>query len=132
MMSHEDLVKEVYAALNKNDTAGAMKLFDDDVLRIEPPGLPSSDTYRGLKDFESVWTQSRNTWAEGLCKPERLIASGNIVLAYAVVHVRLKNKTEWIDGKVYDVFTFRNSKIVDFRSFLDSVEAYKFAGITRA
>ena len=40
-----------------------------------------------------------------------------------------KNQTEWIDGDIGDVFTFRGGKAIQFRTFGDPKEALKFAGV---
>lgn len=47
----------------------------------------------------------------------------------AHVHVRLKHETDWREGPVTDVFTFRNGKIVQYISFIDQQAAMEFAGV---
>jgi len=44
------------------------------------------------------------------------------------VRVRLKDHTEWLDGHIADVFTFRNGKAVQFRTFADERQALEWAG----
>jgi hypothetical protein len=46
------------------------------------------------------------------------------------VRVRLKGETTWREGHVGDVFTFRNGKIVQFRTFFDTREALEYAGVS--
>ena len=56
-------------------------------------------------------------------------ACGNKVVVYVHVHVRHHDATDWIEGRIADGFEFRNGKIVQFRSFLERLEAQKWAGI---
>ena len=48
---------------------------------------------------------------------------------YVHVRVRLKEATDWLEGRIADGFAFRNGRIVEFRSFLERAEALKWAGI---
>ena len=123
-----DALREAYAALNRNDIDGFMKLFDPEVVRVEPPGFPSSGTYRGLETVKDQFSQARATWAEGTCEPERFTVIGEKVVVSALVHVRLKDRKDWIDGRVTDVFTFRDGKIIDYRSFVEERDALAWAG----
>jgi ketosteroid isomerase-like protein len=42
---------------------------------------------------------------------------------FAHVRVRLKHETEWREGRIADVFTFRNGKAIQFRTFADKRQA---------
>lgn len=121
-------VRAVYAGINQNDIAAAVAPFHPDVERIEPPGFPSSGTYRGVEAVRAHFTKARDTWAEGSCEPEQLIGAGNNVVALVHVRVRLKDSTEWIDARVADVFTFKDDTIVRMQTFADSQEALAWAG----
>ncbi|MBO9666127.1 MAG: nuclear transport factor 2 family protein [Bdellovibrio sp.] len=122
-----EIVKGIYDALNRNDISAIMEFFDPQAVRIEWEGLPSEGTFRGLSELRDHFIKGRSTWAEGGCVPERLTVEGNKVVALSHVHVRLNNKTEWIDGYVGDVFVFRNGKVTEFRSFMTEDEALKWA-----
>ena len=54
---------------------------------------------------------------------------GETVVVYVYVRVRLKEPNEWINGRVADVFRFRNGKIAQFRTFAERADALKWAGI---
>ena len=89
-----------------------------------------SGTYRGLDAIEAHFKQARATWAEGACTPEKFEVNGDKVVANVHVRVRLKDKSDWIDGRVVDGFTFRNGKVIYFRTFTESKQALEWAGIT--
>jgi ketosteroid isomerase-like protein len=127
--AESEALREAYAAINRNDIAGFVKIFDPDIERIEPPGFPTSGTYRGLEAVTEHVAHGRSTWAEGSCEPERFIVAGDKVIVLAHVRVRLKDHTEWIDGRIGDVFTFRNGRAIQFRTFAEQREALEWAGV---
>jgi hypothetical protein len=45
------------------------------------------------------------------------------------VLVRLKDQTDWIEGRTADVFTFRNGKAIEFRTFADEQQGLQYAGV---
>lgn len=122
-------VKDVYAALNRNDIPAVLQAFDPQIERIEPPGFPGEGTFRGIAAVQEHWSKARATWAEGSCEPEQLIVAGNKIVVFVNVHVRLKQETEWREGSLADVFTFRNGKVIQMRTFLDRQQALEWAGV---
>jgi ketosteroid isomerase-like protein len=122
-------LSEAYAALNRNDIPGFVSVFDPQIERIEPPDFPLGGTYHGLAAVTAHLTQGRGSWAEGSCEPQRFIVAGDRIIVLIDVHVRLKTETEWREGRIADVFTFRNGKAVQFRTFGDEREALEWAGV---
>jgi uncharacterized protein len=118
-------VKEIYAALNRNDLASYLSFFDPNVDRFESFG----SRHQGLEGLKANFVQGREAWAEGSCGPEEFTVRGNRVVVFVHVKVRLKGKVEWINGQVTDVFTFQGAKVVEFYSFADRAEALRWAGI---
>src|SRR3954468_23124755 len=112
-----EAIRNAYAALNRDDIPGFMQIFDPEIERVEPAGFPTSGTYRGLETVTAQFIQARSTWAEGACEPERILVTGDKIIVYVHVLVRLKDKTDWIDGRIVDVFTWRNGKAIQFRTF---------------
>jgi len=121
-----EAVKEIYAAINRNDIEATLKFFAPEIVRIEPEGFPSAGTYRGHQEIKIHLSKGRGTWAEGNCDPERLLMIDDKVIAFLHVLVRLKDKTEWIDGRLADVFTFRNGKVIEMRTFAEGEQALKW------
>jgi uncharacterized protein len=112
-------LKKTYDALNRNDIPGFMKIFDPEIERIEPAEIPSDGVFKGLKAVTEHVSKARATWAEGSCKPERFIVDGNRIIVSVHVRVRLKHEKEWREGRVADVFTFADDKVIQFRSVFD-------------
>lgn len=123
-----ETVKEVYAAINRNDIPAAIKAFDPQMEWIEPPDYLGAGTHRGHAEVAANASKGRNSWAEGTCEPERFIVAGDKIVVFLHVRVRLKDHTEWIDARFADVWTFLNGKAIQMRSFGERQEALEWAG----
>lgn len=122
-------LREAYAALNRNDIPAFLSIFDPQIERIEFAELSGGGTYHGLEEVQAHVSQARETWAEGSCEPERFIAAGDRLVVFVNVRVRLKHETEWREGRLADVYTFRNGKAIQFRTFADRRQALEWAGV---
>ena len=129
LAAETEALREAYAALNRNDIPGFVDVFDLQIERIEPPDFPLGGTYHGIEAVKEHVMKGRGTWAEGSCEPERFIAAGDKVIVLAHVRVRLKDETEWREGRIADVYTFRNGKAIQFRTFGDERQALEWAGV---
>ena len=97
-----ETVTEIYAAINRNDIPATMKLFDAQMEWIEPPYYPGAGTHRGHAEVMANASKGRNTWAEGSCELEGFTVAGDMIFVFVRAHVRLKDHTEWIDGRFAD------------------------------
>ena len=125
--SEIETVKQIYEALNRNEISACLGFFDEKVERFESFGSHC----HGLAALENNFRQGRDTWAEGSRIAENMTVVDDKVVVFVHVNVRQKNKTEWIDGQVTDVFTFKAGKVVQFFSFGDRAEGLKFAGVSQ-
>src|SRR5436190_6786351 len=91
-----ETLKQIYAALNRNDIPGVMKAYDPQIEWTEPTEAPGAGTYRGQAAVAAHMSEARGTWAEGSCEPERFIPAGDKVIVFVHVHVRLKDQEDWI------------------------------------
>lgn len=127
MVDHIEAVKGAYAALNRGDVDGFVKDFDPEVVRVEFEGSPTGGTYRGIEAVREHVVAGRTTWAEGACEPTNFVVKGDKVVVSCHVRVRLKDQTDWLEGRTTDVFTFRDGKVIEFRTFADEQPALEFA-----
>jgi ketosteroid isomerase-like protein len=104
-------------------------MFDPQIEWIEPAEFLGGGTYRGRDVVLAHLTKSRDSWAEGNCTPQRIVVAGDRIIQIVLVHVRLKHETEWRDGQVTEVYTFRDGKVIQVRLFGDSREALEWAGV---
>ena len=77
----------------------------------------------------SIYAYLERPWAEGSCELERFIVAGDKIVVFVHARVSLKDQTEWIDGRFADVYTFRNGKAVQMRSFGERQEALEWARV---
>jgi ketosteroid isomerase-like protein len=119
---------EAYAALNRNDIPAFVKVLDPQIERIEPAEFPGGGTYHGLAAVQAHLSHHRGNWAEGSCEQERFIVAGDRIILFLYVRVRLKHETDWREGRIADVFTFRDGKAIQWRTFADSRQALEWAG----
>ncbi len=131
-----DALRRAYAALNANDIAGFVACFDPEIERIEPPNFPMAGTYRGIEAVTAHVTAGRSTWAEGTCSPTQILAAGDKVTVICDIHVRIKGPNDstgdWIYGRIADVFTFRDGKAIQYRTFGEVKDALAWAGAVAA
>lgn len=131
MSTATEILEQFFAAINRNDMQAIVRNFDPEIVRIEPEGFPTAGTYRGIPEVQAHVAKGRGTWAEGTCEPEKFLEHGDKVVVYLHARVRLRDSTEWIDGRFADGFVFRNGKIIEYRSFGERAEALEWAGIAR-
>ena len=124
-----EVLKQFFAAINRNDMHGITQYFDPQIVRIEPADFPTAGTYRGIAEVQEHITKGRGTWAEGTCEPEKFLTNVDKVVVYLHVWVRLKDSPDWVGGRFADGFVFRDGKITQYLSFGERLDALKWAGI---
>jgi ketosteroid isomerase-like protein len=125
MQAETQALRVLYAALNKGDVPAAVEVFDQQVEWTDPDGA----TYRGMAVVQDHFSQARANWAEGSCEQVRFIAAGDKVVVFADVRVRLRDETEWREGRTADVYTFRDGKVIEARAFGDRQQGLEWAGV---
>jgi hypothetical protein len=129
LAAETEALREAYAALNRNDIPATVKAFDPQIEWTEPAEYPGGGTYHGHAGVKAHLSQSRGSWAEGSCEPERFIVAGDQIIVFVYVRVRLKHNMEWHEGRLADVYTFRNGKAIHMRAFTDRRQALEWAGV---
>ncbi len=124
-----ETLERFFAAINRNDLQAITQYFDPQILRIEPEGLATAGTYRGIKEVQEQVAKGRGTWAEGTCTPETFLENGDKVVVYLHAWVRLKRSTEWSGGRFADGFVLRDGRIIEYHSFWERAQALEWAGI---
>ncbi|HEY6302712.1 MAG TPA: nuclear transport factor 2 family protein [Terriglobales bacterium] len=95
-----------------------------------PQEFPGGGTYYGREAVERYLTQSRAAWAEANSEPERFIIAGNRIVVFVHARVRPKDRSEFQEVSLADVYTFRDGKAVQMRAFADRKEALRWVGAT--
>lgn len=129
MNNEIEVLKQFFAAINRNDMQGMTKDFDPQIVRIEPEGFPTAGTYRGIAEVQAHVAKGRGTWAEGSCEPEKFLTNGDKVVVYLHARVRLQDSPDWVGSRFADGFVLRDGKITQYLSFGERSDALKWAGI---
>jgi uncharacterized protein len=58
--------------------------------------------------------------------------AGDKIVVFVRVRVRLKDEIEFREARLADVYTFRNGKAIQMRSFADRRQALDWAGVEAA
>ena len=129
LAAETETLRAAYAARNRNDIPAMIDAFDPQMEWTEPAEYPGGGTRRGHAAVLAYLTWARGTWAEGRCEPERFVAAGDKIVVFVHVRVRLQHETEWREGRLADVYTFRDGRAIRMRSFPDRRQALEWAGV---
>jgi ketosteroid isomerase-like protein len=129
LAAETDALRRAYAAFNRNDIPATVEFLDPQIEWTEPAEFRGGGTYHGHAGVQAYLSQSRKDWAEGSSEPERFIVSGDKIIVFVHARMRLKDRTEWHDTRLADVFTFRNGKAIQMRAFADRRQALEWAGV---
>lgn len=125
-----DIVLDAYEALNRNDINAMVRHFGPDVEWIDPPGADGvAESFRGFDTVRAYIAKARATWEAGACTPERIFGAGDKVAVFIYVHAKVKGQSDWVEGRLVDVYTFKDDKVIKGQSFLDRTAALDDASI---
>ena len=107
--------KQGYAAFVASDAAGAMENLSDDIEWIVSGESAVSGTYRGKTQVGEFWA----TIAERsfTISPQRFLADDEVVVVLSTISVKGESAEH---AEQADVLTFRDGKVVQFRSMSDT------------
>lgn len=125
-----EVLREFFAAINRNDMESMAAQFAAQIIRVEPEGWPTAGTYTGINEVREHVRKGRETWAEGSCDPEAYFANGEKIVVYLHAHVKLAINNEWVGGRFADGFVVERGKILEYRTFWERENALAWAGIT--
>ena len=125
-------LRAAYAAFNRGDIDAATEVMDPQIEWSEPAEFPGGGTYHGRDGAKQYLAQSRAGAAEIISQPERFLAAGDRIVVLVYARVLPKDRKEWREVRLADVYTFRDGKAVAMRAFADRQEALRWVGLDRA
>jgi uncharacterized protein len=125
------LLRDAYAAFNRDDIPAAVQSLAPDIQWQEPAEFPGGGLYHGRSEVARYLTNSRAPWAEGASEPIHFIVHGDRIVVYVHARFRLRDSTDWTEVNLADVYTFHNGTPVAMRAFADRNAALEWVGIPR-
>jgi len=120
-----------YDAFSRGDIQGAVAAIDPDpdILWSEPEDFYAGGTYRGPQGVATYLTLSYEASEKVQCLPEEILEAGDKV--FVLVHFLAwpKGGGQMREGRIADVYTVRDGKIVQMQAYGDPEEARKAVGL---
>ena len=121
-------VRRGYEALNRGELRP--ESFGAEFEIVEPPEQPGAETRRGPKGVSDSMTSLTEAFDDLQYHPERLIESGNKVIALLRVRARGKGSGIVVESNVAHVWTLQDRKPVRVEIYLDIAQAMEAVGLS--
>jgi ketosteroid isomerase-like protein len=129
-MSPENVerVRRGYEALNRGELQP--ESFGAEFEIVEPPEQPGAETRHGPKGVSDSMAALTEAFDELQYDPERIIESGNKVIALLRIRARGKGSGIVVESDAAHVWTFQDRKPVRVEVYLDVAQAMKAVGLS--
>ena len=119
----EEVVRGIYDALGRGDTAGVLGAMADDIKWYEAEGMPYGGLYRGGAAIaQNVFGPITQDIPNFAVTPEQFIASGDTVAVVVRYTGTGKDTGKELDLPVVHVWDVRDGKLAQFRQFVDTAK----------
>ena len=125
-----EVVRQVYEAAARRDTAAILALYDPEVeLDASALGIESrdGDTFRGHDGLRSLFAEWHESWGEIEYSYEELIDAGDQVVSVVTRHARGLVSGVDVEQRFALLWTIRAAKVIRVVWFLDRGEALESA-----
>ena len=128
--AHVDLLRDFYAALERNDVESAVGLCDRDVEVYLNPDVVAALPPKGHKEVASYLRGWLHSWDKYDARPQEFIEAGEQVVVHVQLVARGKGSRFEIEEDMADVFRFEDGKIAELRLYVDRAVAQRSAGLS--
>lgn len=120
-----------YEAFSRGDIQGAVDAVDMalDIIWTEPDEFYAGGTYRGRQGVAEYLTLSYNSSDKVQSLPEEILEVGDKIFVLVHFHAWPKGGGQPREGRIADVYTVRDGKIVQMQAYSDPEEARKAVGL---
>jgi ketosteroid isomerase-like protein len=128
--SAEELIAELCEALNSDNIERAAELTAPDAVQYGTVGGMDQDlVLRGRREIVDYWNDVGETWESLRYDPERVAASGDVILVFWRETARSARGELELQTNTATVFRVRDGKFVEIRGYMDRDEAVRAAGL---
>jgi ketosteroid isomerase-like protein len=133
-MSQEsvEIIRSAFAAFDRDDIEGVLRLCDEDILISQPPELPGASSeqrgYPGVLEAFAIWPEQ---WDDFRIEIMRIApALGGKVFVTTRTRGRGKQSGVEVEMDFSFVFTVRDAKISEWQLFVREDQALEAAGLS--
>jgi ketosteroid isomerase-like protein len=131
-MSRENVefVRAVYAEWERGNFSAGVDRYDPDAVLVQGEGFPEAGSYQGLAGFANYMHIFLDAWEKVTIEAEELIDAGDSVVA-AVLQTGIgKGSGASTELRFFQVWTFREGKVIRLEVIRDRDAAFEAAGIS--
>jgi ketosteroid isomerase-like protein len=124
-------IRRAYDAFNRGDIQGAIKAvgLDPDIVWSEPESFYAGGTYHGPEGVARYLTLSYQASEKVQSLPEEIIEVGEKIFVLVHFHAWPKGGGQPREGRIADVYTVQDGKVVQMHAYSDPEEARKAVGL---
>jgi uncharacterized protein len=124
-------IRRAYDAFSRGDIQGAVEAVDlaPDVLWSEPKDFYAGGTYRGPQGVAEYLTLSYESSEKVQSLPEEILEVGDKIVVLVHFQAWPKGGGQMREGRIADVYTVQDSKIVQMQAYSDPEGARKAVGL---
>ncbi len=108
------IVRALYAAFNRGDTAAAYELIDPEIEYVNPDDAVEPGTRRGLGSYDAAMAQIREVFGDAQIEIEELIESGDLVATAITFRFRPHGTEAQAEQRQGHLWTLRDGRAVRF------------------
>ena len=133
-MSEEnvEIVRNAFAAFERGDIEGVLRLCDEDIVITQPPDLPGVSPeqrgHRGVLEALAIWPEQWDEYRIELLRVDA--APGGKVFVAQRSSGRRKQSGVEVNMDFSFVFTVHEGKISEWRLFMQEEQAVEAAGLS--
>jgi ketosteroid isomerase-like protein len=128
---HLEVVRRFVDAFNRSDVESLTHLYDPDVELHEWPTAPGATVYRGIDAARSALDSWFEVWEWMRVEIVDLVDVGNDQV-FVTLDQRAKGRGSEVEVEIrsYNVYTFRDEKVIRIELFTEREPALEAAGLT--
>jgi ketosteroid isomerase-like protein len=125
-----ELVRRFVVAFNRLDVDSMADHYDSEVELHEWPTAPGAGVYRGVDGVRSAVDNWFDVWEWMRVEIVELIDAGDRVLVTLDQRAKGKGSEVEVEIRSYNVYTFRDGKVLRMQLFTEREPALEAAGLT--